>query len=82
MNKVIIYTTPTCAFCRLAKEFFKENNVLYEEVDVAADHSAAQHMIKKSGQLGTPVIVVTKDGQENVVIGFDKPKLSQLLGIN
>ncbi len=80
--KVTIYTTPTCAYCKMAKEFFTQNNIQYEEIDVVADRSTAQTMIKKSGQLGVPVITVEKDNIENLVIGFNKPKLTQLLGIN
>lgn len=75
---VKIYTTPTCAYCHAAKEFFKENNVAFQEHDVFADEKAREEMIQKTGQLGVPVIDV--DGQ--IVIGFDKSKLKQLLGLN
>ncbi|MBI5729067.1 MAG: NrdH-redoxin [Candidatus Magasanikbacteria bacterium] len=75
--KVLIYTTPTCGFCKMTKAFFKENNVAYTEIDVAADQAAAEEMINRSGQQGVPVIDI--DGQ--MVLGFDKSKLSQLLGI-
>ncbi len=78
MAQVIIYTTPTCAYCKMAKEFFKKHDVDYVEKDVAADQSAAQEMIQKSGQMGVPVISV----DDNIVIGFDPMKLSQLLGLN
>ncbi len=76
-KKVTIYTTPTCVYCKIAKEFFKEHNVAYEEKDVAADEKAREEMVEKSGQLGVPVI----DVQGSVVVGFDQGKLSQLLGI-
>jgi glutaredoxin len=62
----------------MAKEFFKKNNIKWTEVDVSADEKEAQKMIEKSGQMGVPVIEV----DSNVIIGFDKPKLSRLLGIN
>lgn len=65
----------------MAKEFFTKNNVEYQEVDVAADQTAAQKMIEKSGQLGVPVITVAKEGKEEVVIGFDQPRLAQLLEV-
>ena len=81
MSNVTIYTTPTCAYCKMAKEFFTSNNVSYEEINVAADQVAAQQMIEKSGQLGVPVIAIQKDGREEITIGFDQPRLSQLLGI-
>ena len=77
MAKVTIYTTPTCVYCRAAKEFFKEHNVSYEEKDVAKDEQARNTMVKKSGMMAVPVIDI--DG--NVVIGFDRAKVSQLLGI-
>ncbi len=76
MAKVIIYTTPTCQFCKMAKAFFKDHNVAYDEKNVAFDDAAREEMIKKSGQLGVAVIDV--DG--TFVVGFDKPKLSKLLG--
>lgn len=77
MHTVKIYTTPSCVFCRMSKDFFKANNVEYKEMDVATDVEARNEMIQKSGQFGVPVIDI--DG--NLVIGFDKPRLSELLGI-
>ena len=81
MPKVTIYTTPTCFYCKIAKEFFKNNKIDYQEIDVATDPTKAQEMIEKSGQLGVPVIVVEKNGQENVVIGFVEKKLRKLLNL-
>lgn len=77
-KQVTIYTTPTCHFCQMSKEFFKENNVAYTEHDVAADVAMRQEMIDKSGQMGVPVIFVGED----MVIGFDRNRLSELLGLN
>lgn len=77
MANVTIYTTPTCVYCKMAKEFFAQNNISYTERDVAADASARDDMIKRSGQMGVPVIDI--DGQ--LVIGFDKDKIVQLLGV-
>lgn len=77
MAKVTIYTTPTCAYCKMTKAFFKEHNVAYEEKDVASDRAAAEEAMEKSGQMAVPVIDI--DG--TIVVGFDKPHLSQLLGI-
>ncbi|MBI2587816.1 thioredoxin family protein [Candidatus Azambacteria bacterium] len=77
MKSVKIYTTPTCPYCHMAKEFFKANNVEFQEFDVAADEKARNEMMEKSGQLGVPVIDV--DGQ--IVVGFDEPKLKELLKI-
>ena len=72
---VTIYTTPTCAYCKTAKEFFQANNIDYAEVDVAADRAEAQKMVEKSGQMGVPVLDI--DGK--IVVGFDKEKIDELL---
>lgn len=77
MPKVIIYTTPSCVYCKMAKELFHAHNVAYEEKDVAIDEQAQGEMIDKSGQMGVPVIDI--DGQ--IVIGYDKDMLKELLGI-
>ena len=77
MAKVIIYTTPQCVYCKMAKEFFRAKNVSYEEKDGAVDEIARNEMLEKSGQFGVPVIEVNSD----IVVGFDRPRLSQLLGI-
>lgn len=77
MPKVIIYSTPTCVYCKMAKALFKEKNVVYEEKDVATDLKAREEMVNKSGQLGVPVI----DIGGKIVVGFDKGHLLDLLGI-
>ena len=75
MPKVTIYTTPSCVYCKMTKEFFKENSVKYDEKDVSTDAKARDEMVSKSGQLGVPVIDI--DGE--ITIGFDKEKISKLL---
>ena len=77
MPTVSIYTTPTCVYCKMTKEFFRKHNVSYEEKNVASDEDARRHMIEKSGQMGVPVT----DIGGTIVIGFDEARLSQLLGI-
>ena len=77
MKKVTMYSTPTCHYCSLAKEYFDQNKVKYEVFDVASDMERRREMMEKSGQLGVPVIVIDKD----VIVGFDRPNLAQLLGI-
>lgn len=77
VKSVLIYTTPTCIWCARTKEFFKQNNVVYKEINVAGDSKAVKEMIKKSGQVGVPVIDI--DG--NIVVGFDQERLKKLLGI-
>lgn len=76
-----MYTTPTCAYCKMTKAFFKEHNITYKEIDVASDVQTAELMIQKSGQMGVPVTIVEKDGKEEIIIGFDQEKLSQALNI-
>ncbi len=77
MKTVKIYTTPTCVYCKMAKEFFNKNGVQYEEHNVAEDLKARQDMLDKSHQLGVPVIDI--DGE--IFVGFDRPALSKALGI-
>ena len=77
MAKVTIYTTPTCGFCHMSKEYFKANDIKYDEKDVSRDRKAVEEMIHKSGQLGVPVIDI--DGQ--IVVGFNQPRLAELLKI-
>ncbi len=75
--EVTIYSTPSCHFCHMAKEFFKEKNVPYTEYDVAGNVEKRKEMIEKSGQMGVPVIIIGDD----LIVGFNKPKISELLGI-
>lgn len=78
MNKSVkIYSTPTCHYCKVAKQYLTENNIPFEDVDVASNQTAAQEMISKSGQMGVPVFDI--GGQ--VLVGFDKSKIKQLIGI-
>ncbi|MCR4335764.1 MAG: glutathione S-transferase N-terminal domain-containing protein [archaeon] len=77
MSEVTIYTTPTCVYCNMAKEFFKKNNVEYKQIDVSTDSEKAQEMFTKSGQFGVPVIDI--DGK--IIIGFDKESIKEALGI-
>lgn len=77
MKNITIYSTPSCHFCHMAKDFFKENNLSYTEYDVAADPAKRAELIEKSGQMGVPVILIDND----MVIGFNKPKVVALLGL-
>ena len=76
-KKVVVYSTPTCHFCQLAKAFFAENNIEFTDYNVAEDHAKAQEMVQRSGQMGVPVIFI---GDE-MVIGFDEGRIRQLLGM-
>lgn len=75
-HNVTVYSTPTCPWCTRAKSYLTEIGVPYEEKDVSVDVVAAREMVKFSGQMGVPVLSI--DG--NVVVGFDKKKIDQLLG--
>ena len=72
---VKVYSTPTCPYCKMAKSYLDEKGVAYDDVDVTKDATGRDEMIKKSGQMGVPVILV--DGE--IVIGFDKERLANLL---
>lgn len=75
MSKVKVYSTPTCPYCHLVKEFLHQKNVEFEDIDVAADHDAAREMIGKSGQMGVPQIEING----KIIVGFDKPAIEKEL---
>lgn len=75
--QVTIYSTPVCHFCHAAKEFFTNNNVSFNDINVAEDAEKRQEMIEMTGQMGVPVIRIGDD----VVIGFDEAKVKELLGM-
>lgn len=78
MDKTVtIYSTPTCHFCQMTKDFLKEKGIGYTDYNVASDLEKRQEMIQKSGQMGVPVIFV---GSE-MIIGFDKERLVSSLGV-
>lgn len=65
----------------MAKDFLREKGVAYTDIDVSVDQKKAQEMVEKTGQMGVPVIVVSKDGKEEVLVGFDQVQLTNLLGL-
>jgi len=75
MSRVTVYSTPTCPYCKMAKAYLEEKGVPYADIDVSADAKQAEEMIKKSGQMGVPVIEV--DGK--MVVGFDQKAIDGLL---
>jgi len=77
MKKVTIYSTPTCVYCKMVKEFFKEKKIDYAEKDVSIDDKAREEMVERSHQMGVPVI----DIEGEIFVGFDKDALSNALGI-
>jgi len=74
-HKVVVYSTPTCPFCVMAKEYLTEKGVNYEDVNVAANHDRAREMFQKSGQMGVPVI----DIDDNIIVGFQPTVFDSLL---
>lgn len=74
---VKIYSTPTCNYCVKAKEFFKSNNIKFEEIDVSGDNDKISELVEKTGKLAVPVIEI----DNNIVIGFKEDKLRELLNI-
>lgn len=72
---VKVYTTPTCPYCHMVKQFLKQHNVEFEEVDVSKDVKRAEELVKKSGQMGVPVTEI--DGK--IIVGFDKDALEEAI---
>ena len=75
--RVIMFSTPSCSYCNMAKVYFKRNNIKFRNVDVSKDAAAARDLQRRSGQMGVPVI----DINGRLIVGFDKPKINKLLGI-
>ena len=77
-HNVIVFSTPTCPWCVRVKQYLKEKNITFKDVDVSKDMAAAMEMVRKSGQQGVPQLWI--DGR--VVVGFNKPLIDNYLGIN
>jgi glutaredoxin-like YruB-family protein len=77
MKNVKVYSTPTCPWCIRAKQFLKDSNIAFEDIDVSSDQGKAQEMVEKSGQMGVPVL----DIEGEIIIGFDKERINQALGL-
>lgn len=76
-KRVIVYSTPSCSWCNKLKQYLKENNIQYTDIDVSKDSRSAEEMVKKSGQQGVPQTDI--NGQ--IIVGFDKKQIDQLLEI-
>lgn len=74
---VKVYSTPTCPWCTIAKQYLKSKNISYDDLDVSTDRSAAAEMVQKSGQRGVPVLDI--DGQ--IIVGFDQKVIDKLLNV-
>ena len=77
MPKIRIFSTPTCPYCVTLKEYLKDKGFEFEDIDVSQDKIASDEMIEKSGQMGVPVVDI--DGE--IIIGFDREKINELLKI-
>ena len=77
MKTVKVYSTPTCPWCIRTKQFLKDSNVTFENIDVSTNQSAAEEMIQKSGQMGVPVL----DIEGEIIVGLDKEKIKAALGL-
>ena len=75
MSKVTVYSTTWCGFCKMAKEYFKSKNVAFDDINVEEDRAAAEHIVKKTGQMGVPVIEIGN----YTIIGFDRPHIDMAL---
>lgn len=75
--RVIVFSTPTCSFCNMTKKYFREKGIKFKDVDVSRDPIAARDMVRRSGQQGVPVI----DIGGKIVVGFDRAKINQYLGL-
>ncbi len=77
MKKVKVFSTPTCPYCHMAKKYLKDKKVSFEDIDVSQDQNQAKTMVEKSGEMGVPQLWI----DDEVVIGFDKPVIDELLGL-
>lgn len=75
--QVIVFSTPTCPHCTHAKSYLRKNNIPFKDIDVSRDQAAARDMMRRSGRQGVPQLDI--DGQ--IVVGFDRRKIDQLLGL-
>lgn len=76
-KRVTVYSTPTCSWCNTLKSYFKTHNIRFTDIDVSKNQSAAEHMVRRSGQQGVP----QTDINGEIIVGFDKAKINRLLGI-
>jgi len=76
-KRVILFSTPTCGYCNMAKQYFRRNRIRFKDVDVSRDQAAARDLVRRTGQMGVPVI----DIGCQLIVGFDKPKINHLLNI-
>ncbi len=76
-HQVVVFTTPTCSWCRTLKRYLVEKKVPFREIDVSRDQAAARDMVRRTGQMGVPVTLI----DNRPVVGFDRPQIDRLLGL-
>ena len=76
-HRVLVFTTPTCPWCTRAKSYLRTRGVPFREIDVSRDPSAARDLVRRTGQMGVPVVEI--DGRP--IVGFDQAKIDTLLGL-
>lgn len=82
MKTITIYSTPTCHFCHMAKDYLQENNTPFTDIDVSTDIVARTEMIEMTGQMGVPVIKIEGEGIDPVImVGFNQKLIDETLGI-
>ncbi|MCP5051081.1 MAG: NrdH-redoxin [bacterium] len=74
---VVVFTTPTCSWCRVVKQHLKKHNIRFKEIDITKDQRAAKDMVRRTGQQGVPVTLI----QNRPIIGFNKKEINRLLNI-
>ncbi|MDD5281273.1 MAG: glutaredoxin domain-containing protein [Candidatus Omnitrophica bacterium] len=77
VKTVKVYSTPTCPWCIRAKQFLKENNIDFQDIDVSSDQQAVDELMQKTGQMGVPVL----DIEGEIIVGFDREKIKSILGV-
>ena len=78
---VKVFSTETCPWCFRVKDFLKENNISFEDIDVSTDRESAKQMIQASGEMGVPQIWVGSGEKKKVIVGFDESALKKALGL-
>ena len=81
MKKVTVYSTPTCPYCKMAKQFLADNKIDYKDVDLSMDQEAVHMLMEKTGHMGVPVTIIEKDEGEDIILGFNQEKFKLSLGL-
>jgi len=83
ISKIKLYSTTTCPYCTMEASWLDKKGVKYEKVLVDQNQHEAVDMVKKTGQMGVPVTAIKyENGEEEFIVGFDKPQLSQILEVS